>query len=127
MFAALDLIPDTWQTGVLNEVIMVGAVVAALGVIVKMVILPMWRSLSAVVSSINSAAERLQEVPDHSERLDVMESQIKDIHEALRPTNGDRRSISDRLDTVKYQTAEHSVKILELSEKVAFMKGSAND
>jgi hypothetical protein len=127
VIAALDLIPDNWQSGVLNEIIMVGAVVAAFGAIVKMAILPVWRSGASVVSSINDAAVRLQEVPDHSERLDMMESQIKDIHEALRPTNGDRRSISDRLDTVKYQTGENSTKILELAEKVALMKGNPND
>jgi hypothetical protein len=114
MFAALDLIPDAWQTGPLNEIIMIGAVVGALGVIVKMAVLPVVRWARALATGIETAVNRLGDVPEHEERLASIEGQLCAIHDALKPTNGDRRSISDRLDTVKQQTIQNHADLGEL-------------
>jgi vacuolar-type H+-ATPase subunit I/STV1 len=118
MFAALDLIPDTWQTGPLNEIIMIGAVLAALAVIGRVLVLPVWRWFRRISHGIETAVNRLSDVPVHEDRIDSIEAQIKAIHNALEPTNGDRRSISDRLDTVKYQTAQNTNKIDDLNKMV---------
>lgn len=45
--------------------------------------------------------------------------QVDHIADQIRPTNGDRRSISDRLDTVKYRVGTLEEKHDELAEKVA--------
>ena len=116
MLAAVNLIPDAWQMGFLNEVVLIGAVLAALGVIMKLAVIPLFRAFKRFVVAIETAADRLAEVPVHDQRLDVMESQIAGIAEALRPTNGDRRSISDRLDTVKQESAANTVEIRALKE-----------
>jgi hypothetical protein len=118
MLAAINLIPDSWQTGPLNEIIMIGAVLAALGVVMKLIVLPVLRWLRSLALAIETAASRLAEIPNHEDRLDSMERHITEIRDALRPTNGDRRSISDRLDTVKQQTLSNSEQILELRGKV---------
>lgn len=120
-FAVWDLIPNSWQTGPLNEVIMIGAVLAAVGVILKMAVLPVLRTIRRFLIAAETAADRLANVPVHDQRLDVMEAQISEIAEALRPTNGDRRSISDRLDTVKQQTLNNTAEILDLKESVAYL------
>lgn len=117
MLAALDLIPDSWQAGPLNEIIMIGAVLAALTVIGKTLVLPAWRWIRRISAGIETAVDRLSDVPVHDERLDVIERQITEIVEALRPTNGDRRSVSDRLDTVKQQTAQNAQDIAELTRR----------
>lgn len=114
VLSALDLIPDTWQTGPLNEIVLIGAVLAALAVIGRVIVLPVWRWLRRISSGIETAVDRLSDVPVHDERIDVIERKIEEIVEALRPTNGDRRSISDRLDTVKQQTLANSEQIREL-------------
>lgn len=126
MFVALDLIPDNWQNGPLPEIVLLGAVIAACGAIVKMVVMPIGRWLRRLVVAVETATDRLAQVPEHDDRLDVMERQITEIHEALRPTNGDRRSISDRLDTVKVQTADNAAQIAELKARVdSILEGSA--
>jgi len=114
VIAALDLIPDAWQTGPLNEVIMLGAVIAALGVITKMIVLPVVRWARALAIGIETAVSRLGEIPEHEDRLATIEGQLDGIAEALKPTNGDRRSISDRLDTVKQQTLANSTDLADL-------------
>lgn len=114
MLAALDLIPDSWQTGPLNEIIMIGAVLAALAVIGRVVVLPVWRWLRRISAGIETAVDRLSDVPVHDARIDIIERKIEEIGEALRPTNGDRRSISDRLDTVKQQTLSNAEDIREI-------------
>lgn len=119
MLAALDLIPDSWQTGPLNEVVLLGAVLAALAVIGRVIVLPVWRWIRRISYGIETAVDRLSDVPIHDERIDVIEKRIEEIVEALRPTNGDRRSISDRLDTVKQQTAQNSHDIAELRRHLA--------
>lgn len=111
MFAALDLIPDAWQTGPLNEIIMLGAVLAALGMMGRYLIVPLWRWTVRLAVGIETAVERLSAVADHTDRIDQIEKNIGEIHEALRPTNGDRRSVSDRLDTVKQQTNKNADEI----------------
>ena len=116
MLAAINLIPDSWQAGPLNEVVLIGAVLAALGVIMKSTVMPLFRAFKRLLKAIETAADRLAEVPVHDQRLDVMETQICEIAEALRPTNGDRRSISDRLDTVKQESATNTVEIRALKE-----------
>ena len=116
MLAAINLIPDSWQAGPLNEVVLIGAVLAAIGVIMKSAVIPLFRAFKRLVTAIETAADRLAEVPVHDQRLDVMESQISEIAEALRPTNGDRRSISDRLDTVKQQSATNADEIRTIKE-----------
>ena len=123
VLAALDLIPNDWQNGALPEIVMLGAVVAAIGAIFKMVVLPVARWMRRLVIAVETATDRLAQVPEHDDRLDLMESQICEIVEALRPTNGDRRSISDRLDTVKQQTAENATQIAELKVRVDSMLG----
>ena len=118
VLSALDLIPDAWQTGPLNEVVLIGAVLAALAVIGRVLILPVWRWVRRISNGIETAVNRLSEVPVHDERIDMIERQVTDIVEALRPTNGDRRSISDRLDTVKQQTIQNSQDIAELTRRI---------
>lgn len=115
MLAAIDLIPQSWETGPLPEVIMLGAFVAAVGAIVRMVIIPVARWIRRLVIAVETASERLASIPEHDDRIDMIEQQITEIVEALRPTNGDRRSISDRLDTVKQQTVDNSDRIAELA------------
>jgi hypothetical protein len=73
-----------------------------------------WRWVRRISSGIETAVDRLSDVPVHDERIDIIERKIEEIVEALRPTNGDRRSISDRLDTVKQQTAANSEQIRDL-------------
>jgi hypothetical protein len=118
MLSALDLIPDAWQTGPLNEIIMIGAVLAALAVIGRVLVLPVWRWVRRISHGIETAVDRLSDVPVHDERIDIIERKIEEIVEALRPTNGDRRSISDRLDTVKQQTAANSEQIRDLRQRL---------
>jgi hypothetical protein len=118
VLSALDLIPDAWQTGPLNEIIMIGAVLAALAVIGRVLVLPVWRWVRRISSGIETAVDRLSDVPVHDERIDIIERKIEEIVEALRPTNGDRRSISDRLDTVKQQTAANSEQIRDLRQRL---------
>jgi hypothetical protein len=118
MLSALDLIPDAWQTGPLNEIIMIGAVLAALAVIGRVLVLPVWRWVRRISSGIETAVDRLSDVPVHDERIDIIERKIEEIVEALRPTNGDRRSISDRLDTVKQQTLNNAEEIRELRRRL---------
>lgn len=120
---AINLIPDTWQTGPLNEIVLIGAVVAALGAIVKMVLLPILRWMRRLLMAVETASDRLATVPEHDDRLDTMERQICEILDALRPTNGDRRSISDRLDTVKQQTLTNAQEIRELKARVDLALG----
>ena len=119
MLAALDMIPDTWQTGPLNEVIMLGAVLLALAAIGRLIVLPMWRWVVRIAVAIETAVERLSNVAEHEDRLDTIETAIGEIKEALRPTNGDRRSISDRLDTVKQQTNQNADEIKALRTDVS--------
>jgi hypothetical protein len=107
MFATLDLIPDAWQSGPLNEIIMIGAVVGALGVIIKMVVFPVVGWARALATAIETAVNRISDVPEHEDRLAGIDEQLCAIRDALKPTNGDRRSISDRLDTVKQQTIQN--------------------
>lgn len=118
ILSALDLIPDSWQSGPLNEIIMLGAVVGALTVILRAVVLPVVRWGRAVATGLDTAVSRLADVPAHEERLAVIEGELCAIHEALRPTNGDRRSISDRLDTVKQQTADNHREIATLKAQL---------
>jgi cytochrome c-type biogenesis protein CcmH/NrfG len=118
VLSALDLIPDAWQTGPLNEIVLIGAVLAALAVIVRVLVLPVWRWVRRISSGIETAVDRLSDVPVHDERIDIIERKIEEIVEALRPTNGDRRSISDRLDTVKQQTIANSEQIRELRNRL---------
>jgi hypothetical protein len=118
VLSALDLIPDAWQTGPLNEIVLIGAVLAALAVIVRVLVLPVWRWVRRISSGIETAVDRLSDVPVHDERIDIIERKIEEIVEALRPTNGDRRSISDRLDTVKQQTAANSEQIRDLRQRL---------
>lgn len=124
LLSALDLIPDAWQTGILNEVVLIGAVLAALVVIGRTVVLPGWRWIRRISAGIETAVERLGNVPEHDVRLDVIEAQIAEIIEALRPTNGDKRSISDRMDTVKQQTAEHTAEIREIHRRLETLGGA---
>lgn len=124
LVSALDLIPDAWQTGLLNEVVLLGAVLAALAVIGRTVVVPCWRWIRRISAGIETAVDRLSDVPEHDVRLDVIEAQIAEIVEALRPTNGDKRSISDRLDTVKQQTAEHTAEIREIHRRLEILGGA---
>lgn len=119
MFAALDLIPDSWQTGPLNEVVLIGAVVVAVGAIGRYCVLPLWRWCVRIAVGFETVVDRLTAVAVHEDRLDTIESTLEEIHAALRPTNGDRRSISDRLDTVKQQTAQNSSDIQSLRDDLS--------
>lgn len=118
LLAAIDLIPNAWETGPLPEVIMLGAFVAAVGAIVRMVVVPIVRWIRRLVIAIETTADRLASIPEHDDRIDIIEQQITEIVEALRPTNGDRRSISDRLDSVKQQTIDNTTHIVELSSRI---------
>lgn len=114
LIAALDIIPDSWQAGPLNEIIMLGAVVAAIGAITKMMVLPVVRWARAIATGIETAVNRLADIPEHEDRLAAIEGELCAISEALKPTNGDRRSISDRLDTVKQQTIQNHRDVVAL-------------
>jgi septal ring factor EnvC (AmiA/AmiB activator) len=102
------------QTGPLNEVILIGGFVGALAIVGRLVVLPVWRWVVRLAVGIETAVERLSDVADHTDRIDQIEKNIAEIHEALRPTNGDRRSVSDRLDTVKQQTNKNAEEIRAL-------------
>ncbi len=106
---------------------MIGAVVAALGAIFRLIVVPIARWVKRLVNAIETVTERLAAVPDHDDRLDEIEKQVAEVVEALRPTNGDRRSISDRLDTVKAQTAQNSTQIEELRSRVDFALGGRGE
>jgi hypothetical protein len=126
VIAALDLIPDAWQTGPLNEIIMLGAVLAALGVMGRFLIVPLWRWIVRIAVGIETIVERISAVADHEDRIGEIDSAIKEIHEALRPTNGDRRSISDRLDTVKQQTLSNADEIRSLRSQIILISKEGN-
>jgi hypothetical protein len=121
MVLSIEFIPDAWQSGWLNEIIMLGAVLGALLLIVRTVLVPVFRSLFRLARAFETAVDRLNDVPAHDDRLDVIEQAVEEIRDALRPTNGDRRSISDRLDTVKQQTVENSRQIVDLAGRVDAM------
>lgn len=121
MLAALDLIPDSWQTGPLNEIIMIGAVLVALAAIGRLIVLPLWRWIMRLAVGIETVVERISAVADHEDRIDQIDASIQEIREALRPTNGDRRSISDRLDTVKQQTLSNADEIRSLRSQILLM------
>ena len=121
MLAALDLIPDSWQTGPLNEIIMIGAVLVALAAIGRLILLPLWRWIMRLAVGIETVVERISAVADHEDRIDQIDASIQEIREALRPTNGDRRSISDRLDTVKQQTLSNADEIRSLRSQIVLM------
>lgn len=126
MFAALDIIPDSWQTGPLNEVIMLGAVLVALAAIGRLIIVPLWRWIVRIAVGIETVVERISIVADHEERIESLDSAIQEIREALRPTNGDRRSISDRLDTVKQQTLSNADEIRSLRSQIILISKEGN-
>ena len=113
-FAAINILPDSWQNGPIPEVITIGAVLTAMAAIWKFLIVPAWNAIQTLSWGIETLAERIGSVPEHEERLDAIETNIVAIQQALAPTNGDRRSISDRLDTVKYQTMQNTAKINDL-------------
>jgi hypothetical protein len=127
MFAAIDLIPDSWQSGPLNEVIMLGAVLAAIGVILKLAVIPVFRWIRNIALAFETTVDRLDRIPQHHERIDHIEERLGAIQEALRPTNGDRRSISDRLDTVKQQTMENSNEVKDLKIRMNDLLGGKNE
>jgi hypothetical protein len=119
----LEFLPNDWQSGWLAEIVMIGAVVGALAVVGKTVVVPTFRSVRRVVTAIETAVSRLDSVPEHDGRLDVIEQAVCAIKQALEPTNGDRRSISDRLDSVKHQTIRNSDDIQALKIEVANLIG----
>lgn len=115
---ALNLLPDGIEKAFIPELVAIAAGVGASVAIFNYLIKPLYRGIRRLINAIDVVSERISEVPVHEDRIDSIEAQIKAIHDALEPTNGDRRSISDRLDTVKYQTVENTNKIDDLSQKV---------
>ena len=106
---------------------MLGAVLGAAAVIAKVAILPVLRWIRNFAVAFETAVSRLDTIPDHDGRIDLIEQKVAEIHEALRPTNGDQRSISDRLDTVKAQTSENTTEIRELKLRVDSFIGGAHE
>ena len=51
--------------------------------------------------------------------MDNMDTRMENFEVAIAPTNGDRRSISDRLDSVKYQTRVVNTNITALAQWLA--------
>lgn len=47
---------------------------------------------------------------------DGMEERMESLEIAIAPTNGDKRSISDRLDTVKYRTGVMNNNVMALAD-----------
>jgi chromosome segregation ATPase len=114
----LNLIPDSFEKAFIPELVAVAAGIGATVAIFNYLVKPLYRGIRRLIHAIDVVSERISEVPVHEDRIDSIEAQIKAIHDALEPTNGDRRSISDRLDTVKSQTIENTNKIDDLSKKV---------
>lgn len=87
-----------------------------------------------IVSLVDSKLEAIDAVDGHGEaikRLEIgldeakqtqssMVERLDEIKEAIRPTNGDQRSISDRLDTVKKE-------VVECAEEIALVRGVITD
>lgn len=118
MLLAYEFLPNDWQSGWIAEIIMIGAVVGAIAVIGKTIVLPTLRSVARAISAIETAVVRLDTIPAHDDRLDSIESSLVAIHKALEPTNGDRRSISDRLDSVKRQSADNHADLRDLKQRL---------
>jgi chromosome segregation ATPase len=115
---AINLLPDNIEKMYIPELVALAAGIGAVMAILNFLVKPLYRGIRRLINAIDVVSERISEVPVHEDRIDSIEAQIKAIHDALEPTNGDRRSISDRLDTVKSQTIANTNKIDDLSEKV---------
>lgn len=115
---ALSLVPDNIEKMFIPELVAIAAGLAAIMAIFNFLLRPLYRGIRRLINAIDVVSARISEVPVHEDRIDRIEAQIKAIHDALEPSNGDRRSISDRLDTVKYQTAQNTNKIDDLNTKV---------
>ena len=117
-FAMINILPDSWQNGPIPEIITIGAVLTALTAIWRFLITPSWNAVQRLSQGIDTLIERIGSIPEHENRLDAIEGNIAAIQNALAPTNGDRRSISDRLDTVKYQTTQNTDMINVLCKRL---------
>jgi hypothetical protein len=115
---AINLLPDNIEKMYIPELVALAAGIGAVMAILNFLVKPLYRGIRRLINAIDVVSERISEVPVHEDRIDSIEAQIKAIHDALEPTNGDRRSISDRLDTVKSQTIANTNKIDDLSAKV---------
>ena len=115
---ALSLVPDNIEKMFIPELVAIAAGLAAIMAIFNFLVRPLYRGVRRLINAIDVVSARISDVPVHEDRIDSIEAQIKAIHDALEPTNGDRRSISDRLDTVKYQTVQNTNKIDDLNIKV---------
>jgi len=122
MIFALQLIPDFIEKGLIPELIAAGAGLVAVGVIYNYGVRPVFRGGKRLTNAIIAISDWITAIPVHEDKIEKLEGQIKTIHNALAPTNGDRRSISDRLDTVKFQTSEHSLKIDYLTKTVESLR-----
>lgn len=64
----------------------------------------LWLAMKRVVR----AVENNNAVPVHTTQIEGLEKKVDALVEAVRPTNGDHLSISDRLDKLKYAFVEHT-------------------
>ena len=115
---AINFLPDSIEKMFIPELVAIATGLAAMAAIFNFLVRPLYRGIRRLIHAIDVVSERISDVPVHEDRIDSIEAQIKAIHDALEPTNGDRRSISDRLDTVKYQTVQNTNKIDDLNTKV---------
>lgn len=121
-----DLLPTWLEESVARDLITIAAALGALAVIWNYAISPVIRGIRHLSATVDEIQRTVSDVIRHEGRIDAIEAEMKAIHRALSPTNGDRRSISDRLDSVKTQTAENSRRI-DLILSTVLPKEDAND
>lgn len=71
------------------------AIIGAIGVIWTKIIKP-------VVKAARMLGDRWEAIPDHDEMLNQLTNDVGSIKKDLEPTNGDKSSMSSRLDSVKH-------------------------
>jgi hypothetical protein len=94
-------VPNWLENRTIPEVVAVGAGLFAIATIWKFGIRPVSRWIKKVTSAIIRISERIDDIPIHGERIEIIEQKVDFIIETMRPTNGDLSSISDRVDKAK--------------------------
>lgn len=102
-----DWAPLDWAVGI-------AAFLTAVGVIVRVGVIPVTRAVNRLVDTVEASplhAEQLHGLDDRLNALTdehvTMNAQLEVVCAALRPTNGDQRSLSDRLDAIGEIVAAH--------------------
>lgn len=91
-----------------------GAIAAILSCIVLVrdkVVIPWWRGILTVNKRWDDAGE-----------IEAIKSAVEGLVQAISPSNGDQRSISDRVDTAKHNAIEANAKATHAEEAVAAVR-----